>query len=250
MSWFRKSLALARFETVSFWSGASGALALLVFLGLEGFIFYNQAASYAMANLSAMARGGGGVDANLAMFSSGLGDLGMLVALVTPLATMRAFSASQAGGSLDLALSWPLSGFELALGLFMAAAASLGVLTLLGMAPFVLLLALGVGSPAVMATSLLGLFLLIAAFCGVGLAVSSFTKNPMAAALTTLGLLGLMWALGFAAPYLPARAGALIQGLAFGPRLYHFTLGLVDLNDVVYFLTLSVCGLALAKPVR
>jgi ABC-2 type transport system permease protein len=245
----RQILSLARFEFEAFWGGPVGALALLVFLGLEGLLFYNAAASYSLANLAALARGGG-VDASLVMFASGLGDLGLLTALVTPLATMRAFALSSQGGHLDLIQSWPLSRAELTLGLHLAACASLGLLALLGLAPFVLLMFLGVGVVKTMLVAVLGLALLIAAFSALGLAAASLCRTPMAAALTTLGILGVMWALGWAAPYLPAKAGTLLQGLAFGPRLYHFTRGLIDLNDVIYFLALAAAGLFLARPVR
>jgi hypothetical protein len=76
-----------------------------------------------------------------------------------------------------------------------------------------------------------------------GLMVSSHIRAPMASALTTLGFLGFMWAIGWAAPYLPGAASSLVQGLAFGPRLSHFTLGLVDLNDVLYFIILTLAAL-------
>jgi ABC-type transport system involved in multi-copper enzyme maturation permease subunit len=138
---------------------------------------------------------------------------------------MKTFSVSAHGGHLDLLASWPLSRMEIACGLFLSAFATLALLALLGLAPYVLLLAMGVGSIKLLASSAIGLAFLIAAFAALGLAVCSFARKPMAAALSTLGLLGFMWAMGWAAPYLPSPAAALIQGLAFGPRLDHFTRG-------------------------
>jgi ABC-2 type transport system permease protein len=220
-----------------------------VFLGLEGLFFNNGVAAYALANLGAMSRGGG-LDATLTMFSVGLADLGLLLALVSPLTTMRAFCASNQEGHLDLLLSWPLRRSETTLGLFLAAAASLALLTLLGLAPYALLLFLGVGNLPLLFSALIGLLLCVSAFAALGLAVSSYARKPMAAALTHLGILGFMYALGWVGPYLPQAASEIIQGLAFGPRLSHFTLGLVDFNDVTYFLTLMTCSLVLAKPVR
>jgi ABC-2 type transport system permease protein len=245
----RQALTLARYEFASFWGGTGGALALLVFLGLEGLLFYNSVASYALANLGAMARGGA-VDATLAMFSSGLADQGLLLALVSPLATMRAFSVSAQGGHLDLLASWPLGRTALILGLFLSASASLALLALLGLAPFVLLLSMGVGSLRLLASSAIGLACLVSSFAALGLAVGSFVRRPMATALVSLGLIGFMWAMGWAAPYLPSPAAALLQGLAFGPRLGHFTIGLVDLNDVLFFSVLTLGALFLAQPVR
>jgi hypothetical protein len=53
--------------------------------------------------------------------------------------------------------------------------------------------------------------------------------------------------MGWAAPYLSAKAGALAQGLAFAPRLNHFTLGLIDLNDQLYFIVLNFLALYLCR---
>ena len=242
-------LTLARYEFASFWGGATGALALLVFLGLEGLFFNNSVAAYALANLGAMSRGGA-IDATLTMFTVGLSDLGLLLALVSPLATMRSFASSAHGGHLDLLMSWPLGRRRLTLSLFCAAFFSVSLLAVLGLTPYALLLSMGVGSLRLLATAFLGLILAVAAFVAVGLAVSYNTRKPMASALTTLGALGFMWAIGWAGPYIPETASLLVQGLAFGPRINHFTLGLLDFNDVLYFAALTLCSLALAKPVR
>jgi ABC-2 type transport system permease protein len=234
-------------EFKSFWGSASGGLALFVFLGLGGLLFYNTIASYALANLGAMTKGGA-IDATLTIFSGGLGDLGLLVMLVTPLTTMKAFSVSKDGGHLDLLLTWPLSRLEMTLGLYLSACACLALMTALGLMPFIMLILMGVGNVKVLATSVLGLILMIISFSAIGLAVGSLTRAPLSAALTTLGVLGFLWAMGLADPYLSAKAGALLQGLAFGPRLSHFTLGLIDFNDVVYFLGLGLSGLWLVRP--
>jgi ABC-2 type transport system permease protein len=244
-----RTLTLARGELLAFWSSPSAGLALAVFLGLTGLNLYNCTAAYSAANLQAMARGGG-LSAEVALVAAALTDLGLVLALVTPLTTMRAFAPSSAGGSADLLLAWPLSRAELTLGQHLAAWTSLGLLSLLGLVPFAALAALGAGSPAVLASAALGLVLAAAAFAAVGLAAAALTRAPLSAALTTLGALGFFWAVGWAAPFLPPRVGALVQGLAFQPRLGHFALGLLDLNDVVHFLALTAAALWLCRPVR
>jgi ABC-2 type transport system permease protein len=240
-------LALARAEWRSFWSGSPGGLSILVFLGLSGLWFYNAVADYSLAEMGALARGRA-LDAGLVLFSGSLSQLGLIIMLVTPLSTMRAFSVSASGGHLDLVYSWPLSPLEMALSHYLSSLGSLTLLTLLSLPPYLILVFLGAGSLKILITSLLGFILLISAFVSVGLAVSSFCGGPVSSALCTLGALGLFWAMGWAAPYLPEFPAALAQGLAFAPRLAHFTLGLIDLNDCFYFLCLTLGGLWLARP--
>jgi ABC-2 type transport system permease protein len=240
---------VAAAELKAFWGGASGGVATAVFLGLGGLWLYDLAAAYALDNMRVMTRGGV-LDANLAVFSAGLANLGLLLALVTPLATMRAFAAASMGGHLDLWLSWPLGRWELALGLHLAAWGSLAALALTGLAPFAALMAMGVGGPGLLATAYVGLALAASGFAAVGLAAAAAFRRPAASALAALGTLGLLWALGRAAPYVPEGAASVIQGLAFEPRLARFAIGLVDLGDVLYFLTMTAGGLYLARPLR
>jgi hypothetical protein len=80
-----------------------------------------------------------------------------------------------------------------------------------------------------------------------GLALASLNPSPLAAALTSLGALASLWSLGWAAPYLPPWAAYLAQGLAIAPRLSHFALGLIDLNDVAYFLAMTGLSLWIAR---
>jgi ABC-2 type transport system permease protein len=218
----------------------------LVFLVLSGLIVYNTVAAYAAISLEGLSRGQA-LDARIVVFSGSLEELGLILMLVAPLTTMKAYALSSSGGSLDLLLSFPLSRQEIVAGRFLGSAASLLALTLLSFLSYALLIFRGVGDIALLGTALLGFLLLISSFASVGLAVSARTGSPLASALCTLGILGILWAMGFAAPYLSKGGAFLIQGVAFGPRLGHFAIGLLDFNDVLYFLVLSLAGLFLAK---
>jgi ABC-2 type transport system permease protein len=240
-------LRLARSEWLAFWTGGAGGLSALVFLVLSGLWLYNAAVDYSAMNMGAMARGRA-LDAGPALFSGPLAQLGLLLMLVAPIATMRPFAVFARGGHLDLLTAWPLTRWEIILGCFLASAASLSLLAVLSLAPYAALILLGVGGAKLLLCSLIGLLLLISAFTAVGLAVSSYSETPLGSALATLGALGVFWALGWAAPYLPEGPAALAQGLAFAPRLAHFTFGLIDLNDVAYFLCLTAAGLFAARP--
>jgi ABC-2 type transport system permease protein len=243
----RPALSLARLEWKGFWSGPAGGLAAGVFLVLAGLWFYNALATYAAANLDAMSRGGA-LDSTLALFSGSMERLGLILLLVTPLATMRTFADFAAGGHLDMTLALPLAPAEITLAHFLSAAGSVYLLALLSLPPYMALAALGTGSLKLLACGALGLLLLTLAFTATGLAVASHASSPTASALLTLGVLGVLWASGWAAPYLPQKAAYAVQGLAFAPRLSHFALGMIDLNDVVYFLALTAAGLWLARP--
>ncbi|MDR2422454.1 MAG: hypothetical protein LBE01_03675 [Deltaproteobacteria bacterium] len=238
----KKTRLLASAEFKAFWTNPAGGLAIAVFLGLSGILFYNAVADYSASNLGFLARGQV-LSADLTIFSNGLTNLGLVILLVSPLTTMRSMADYAQGGHLDLLMAWPLTPLELVAGQYLASVLALSALAALSLIPFFAIWLMGVGSLKVLLTSALGLLLLISAFSALGLALASFNPSPLAAALTSLGVLALLWSLGWAAPYLPPWAAYLAQGLAIAPRLSHFALGLIDFNDVIFFLALT--GLSL-----
>ncbi|MDR0549774.1 MAG: hypothetical protein LBI10_10260 [Deltaproteobacteria bacterium] len=243
----KKALTLAAAEWLAFWSNPAGGLALLVFLVFSGILFYNAVAEFAATNLSVLAQGRI-LNADVVIFANGLTNLGLVVLLVSPLTTMRAMADYAHGGRLDRLLAWPLSPLEIVVGQHLAAVFAISLLTVLSLIPFGAIWLMGVGNLMSLLTAAIGLFLLILACAAIGLALASFNSTPLGAALTSLGVLGLLWALGWAAPYLPPQAAYLAQGLAVAPRLAHFVVGLIDLNDVVYFLVLTLVALAIGRP--
>lgn len=237
-------LTIALAELRNFWGGAAAGVTLLVFLGLLGFFFYNNVVSYVVDSLGAAARGMA-LDASPALFSQGLTGIPLVLMLVTPLVTMRSLSPHRRGGGLDYFQTLPVDGRSLVLGQFLAAASSLALLSLLGVTPFAFLLLAGVGEPELLLTALAGLWALSSAFAAIGILASAVFPSPVGAGLGTLGLLGLMWVLGWAAPYTDSALGLvdLWRGLAFAPRLTRFALGLISVGDIVFFLAVTLLAL-------
>ena len=233
-------------ELKSFWGGAPAGLALLVFLGLLGFFFYNSVAVYVVDSLGAAARGLT-LDASLALFSQGLTNIPLVLMLVTPLVTMRTLAPFRTGGGLGYLQTLPVDGAALIMGRYLAAWLSLSGLSLMALPPFAALGLWGVGSPAILLTAALGLLALASAFAALGLWASAACPSPVGAGLTTLGLLGLMWVLGWAQPYTEGGAGAWWSGLAFAPRLARSSLGLIDGGDLLFFAGLTGLGLINAR---
>ena len=95
------------------------------------------------------------------------------------------------------------------------------------------------------AAGLLGLTLLLAAFTAIGLYMSALTDQPTIAAISTFGLLLLLWIIDWA-----GNSEAQVSGLfAYLSMLRHYeTLlkGLLHSTDVVYYLLVTVLFLGLS----
>ena len=243
---FRALGALLRAELTSFWGGGHAGLALFVFLGLSGFLFYNNLADYVLKSLDSAARGLS-LDASLALFAQGLGHLPLVLMLVSPLTTMRSLASFRRGGHLDYLATLPATDGLIIIGHYLASWLSLNLLILLGLAPFAVLAALGLGGPGTLVSAWIGLAALASVFAAVGLMASALFPGAASSGLAALGLLGLMWVLGWAWPYADDGWGALWQGLAFAPRQSRFILGLIEVSDLVFCAVLTLLALGSAR---
>jgi ABC-2 type transport system permease protein len=161
----------------------------------------------------------------------------ILMLLVMPVMTMRLIAEERKNGTITLLFGAPVTLTELVLGKFLGLLSFVGaVILMLALMSFSLLPAtqwqLDLGR---IAAGLLGLFLMLASFGAAGLFVSSLTREPVIAAVTSLILLLVLWLL-----QIPSG----IEGMPF-PQLWeylslisHFDSlrkGVFDSGDVVYY---------------
>ena len=122
----------------------------------------------------------------------------VLLLLITPLITMRVLSEERRNRTLSLLLSAPVSMTEIIVGKYLGVVSfALVLIGMLALMPLSLLAGtdLDLGK---LAAGLLGLTLVVSAFTAIGLFMSSLTEQPTVAAITTFGLLLLLWILDWA----------------------------------------------------
>jgi len=169
---------------------------------------------------------------------------GFLLLLVAPAITMRVFSDERRNRTLSLLLSAPVSMTDIVLGKF------LGV-TLF----FLLLLALLTAMPLALyagttldagklAAGLLGLALLLAAIAAIGVFMSSLTEQPVVAAISTLGILMMLWIIDWSEDSGEDMTD-LLPYLSLKTHFESFLKGLFSTADVAYYLLLIATFLVL-----
>ena len=162
-------------------------------------------------------------------------DAAMVLLLITPLITMRTISEERRNRTLSLLFSAPVSMTEIVLGKYLGVLSFflilLGLLTLM---PLSLLVGtdLDVGK---LAAGLLGLTLVVAAFAAIGLYMSSLTEQPTVAAVTTFGLLLLLWIVDWAGNTDTGGSNTLAQ-LSMLRHYEPLLKGLFNSADVAYYL--------------
>jgi ABC-2 type transport system permease protein len=165
----------------------------------------------------------------------------IVLLMVTPLLSMRLISEERRNGTLSLLLSAPLSMTEIVLGKYLGIVLFLLIFVLMiTLMPLSLLMGtqLDLGK---LAAGVLGLSLLLSAFAAAGLLLSSLTTNPVIAAISSFGLLLLLWIVG-------RNSGDTGDAFTYISMLNHYVpmlRGIVDTADVAYFVLFIVTFLLL-----
>ena len=168
----------------------------------------------------------------------------VILLMITPLLTMRLISEEKRSRTISLLFSSPVSISEIVLGKYLGLLFFiLTLLLLISLMP--LSLAMGTSLDyEKMLSGLLGLLLMLAAFSAAGLYMSALTDNPMIAAISSFGLLLLLWLLNI-------NGAPTVEGgntLSYLSLHSHFTVllrGILNSRDIAYFLLFIVGFLVL-----
>lgn len=171
----------------------------------------------------------------------GVGDLivaplfstaAIVMLMVIPLLTMRLIAEEKRSGTIALLRAAPVSTLTIILGKFIATLFFLAIMiTLLGAMP----LSLAAGTEldlGRLVSGMLGLFLMSAAFASVGLFMSTLTSQPVVAAISTFGLLLLLWLINVAG----AQTDSVSSWLSLLGHYQAMLRGVFATADLVYYL--------------
>ncbi|MFM8412574.1 MAG: Gldg family protein [Alphaproteobacteria bacterium] len=171
-------------------------------------------------------------------------DLRLVLLLTVPLLTMRAFAEERKLGTTELLFTWPLRDGEIVLAKFLACAIAAGALLAATIVPLAWLHGLQPFSPWPVVAAYLGLALMAASFVAIGLLLSSLTDNQVVAAMSTLGVLLLLWLLSWNESSAENGVLSWLPRLSMFDHFEGFARGVVESRDVVYFACLVTFGAA------
>jgi ABC-2 type transport system permease protein len=175
-----------------------------------------------------------------------IGPLMTLFLFSTPAITMRLLAEEQRSGTLELLLTSPVRDWELVVGKWLGAVLFLLTILVVSLVfPLILNRMIQPGiDQGMLIAGYLGMLLLSMALTAIGVAVSSFFSNQIAAFFMGLGILLIFWLIGFPAQAMGAGGGQLLTYLDMSQHFYNsFYTGLIQLQDIVYYLSLTALGL-------
>ena len=168
----------------------------------------------------------------------------------TPAITMRLLADEQKTGTLEILMTKPIRDWELVVGKWLGAMFFYTVTLLItGVFPLILNTVVTPGiEVGGLITGYLGILLLLAAFVAIGVAASSLFSNQIAVFFTTLGILLVLWIIDFPGQAFGGTVGQIFQYLGLTNHFFNsFYQGVLELKDIIYFLSLTAFSLFLGS---
>jgi len=247
----RNTLVIAGKELQGYFVQPVAYVVLTVFLLLGGWFFFALLRQFdemiqlvqMMGNAQTLEQ----MNLNTRVIDPLLHDLSIVLVIVMPALTMRIFAEEKRAGTYELLLTAPVRTGEIVAGKFIAAATfTLIMIALAWIFPLILMI---FGNPevGVMFAGYLGIALLAITFVAVGLFTSSLTQNQIIAAISSFGLLILLFVISW-----PAEAGggavwSLLKYLSLPEHFSTMTRGVIDTSDIVFFLSVILVALFLTQ---
>ena len=174
----------------------------------------------------------------------------LVLAIFLPILTMRLLAEEFRSGTIETLMTAPVGEFDVIIGKF-AGAILFYLLMLVCMLAFAIIVAVfGKIDPGLLSATYIGLFLLGSLYIAVGIFFSACTSNQIiAAVLTIVPLMAFTFLADFGATNLSGIPKLILHHLSIQQHFADFTRGLVDLNDVVFFVSTTLLFLFLAVKV-
>jgi gliding motility-associated transport system permease protein len=247
----RNVLTIIGKELRSYFVSPVAYVVITGFLLLGGWFFFNLLSRFSLL-LTLYTQFQGGEAANRLnlndyVIAPLMHNLSIVLVILIPMITMRAYAEEKKSGTYELLLTSPVRTGELVLGKFLASFLFICIMIgLTGVYPAILLV---FGNPeiGVMAAGYLGLILVATAFVAVGLLTSSFTENQIIAAVSGLVATLLLYIIGWPAETAGNILGPLLRYLSVTEHFADMVKGLIDTRGLVYFASLILLALFLTQ---
>ncbi len=238
-------------ELANFYNSIIAYVVTMVFVVLGGYFFYSLVAFFSLASLQAMQNP---IAAQQLSLTDGVlrpffADVSVVLLLIIPMLTMRLLSEERKMGTAELLFTYPISDWDAILGKYLAAVSVVAVM--LGLTLVFPLLLERHADPewGPISTGYAGLLLLAMAYVSAGLFFSSISENQIVAGVLTFGFSLLALLIGWIAPFVSTGAARVVSEISILEHFDSFGKGVIDTNDVVYYVNFSALFLFLCSRV-
>ena len=245
----RNIMAMAGKELRAYFHSPIAYLVMTVWTILVGLIFYISVGEYVNYSFRMASMGGMGQQMpslNEAIVRGMLEGFLMVVLLfMIPLITMRLYAEEKRSGTIELLLTSPLTDMEIILGKFLGALALFGTLVVLAFLYVGTLFIYGNPSAKPLLANAVGLLLYGAALLALGMWISTFTRNQIIAGVVSMVSFLLLYIFNWPSLFMDNKVVQVMAYMSISTHNENFSKGVIQLSDVVYYLSVVILGVFL-----
>jgi ABC-2 type transport system permease protein len=213
-----------------------GLLVVVGYLYYTAFRWFLQMSFEAMRNPMMASE----LDLGSMVVVESLRTLGIISVFTLPLLTMRLWAEEKRTGTVELLLTFPLRDSEVVLGKFFACLLLYVVLLVLSLVYPLLAAWLSTPDVGPIASGYLGTVLMGASLIALGFLCSTWTENQIVACVLAWSAFLLFWLIGHAADIIKGPLGALCNRLSFAKHYENFVKGVIETQDIVFFVIFTL----------
>ncbi len=177
-------------------------------------------------------------------------NMTVILIIITPIMTMRLLAEEKNMHTDELILTSPISTWEIVLGKFFGAFIFFLVMVLFTGIFMIELFTYSNPKPEFgpVISAYLGIILMGSAFLSVGIFTSSITSNQLVAAVTSFLILLMFYVINIVSTSVSSKAlGDVLNYVSLIKQFDDFTKGVIDIRNVVYYLSFITIGLFFSK---
>ncbi len=237
------ALWIARREFRSYFASPIAYIVIAVFLFLIGYMFFNLLGYFQgqVQSFMRMSQGPKPTVTNL-IVSPLFGNINVVLLFIIPFITMRLFAEERKEHTAELLLTAPVSPLQIVVGKFLAAYALVSLMILGTTACSLTLIFASNVDKGVLLGCYVGILLVAAAYIAIGLFWSACTENQIVAAAATFGSLLFLWLVAWGAHHAGYFWKEVLEQASIIVHFNSFARGIIDTNDVIYYLVLVGLG--------
>jgi ABC-2 type transport system permease protein len=187
------------------------------------------------------------LDLHTTVVAATISTIGAVSVFTLPLLTMRLWSEERRAGTGELLLTLPLRERDIVLGKFFAVLTVYTILLLLTLLYPLLATRFGALDPGPIISGYLGTLLMGAALLSLGFLCSTWTEHQIVAcAFAWIGSL-FFWLIGNLADITSGKFALLLAHISFAKHHANFVKGIVETQDIAFFILFSLSTLLLVR---
>ncbi len=235
----RGTLVIASKELRQLFGSPIAYVALAMFFVIIGFLFFSLVGAYSFQVLQLQGTPPPDFNPTRLIFTPLYQDTTFVLILLVPVLTMRLVSEEDRAHTMELLATSPVTNAAILLGKYLAVVILFLALLAISVYMPLSLALIGRLDWGLLASTYIGLLLLGGAFLSIGLFASTLNENQIVSAAIGFALLLMFWVLGFAQQASGSSVQQVLSSLSFASHFSNLSGGVIDSQDVLFFLSLS-----------